>query len=136
MRTNKHWTIDRTKYLIPAQVKHLKRHCRMAAEIDRLKRRRAGQVTWMFIHLGLATGLRVSELANVRVGDCRIAAGESHLRVRNGKGGKSANIIVGKSLKRHLGRFMKLKKHWGEKLSPDAYLLISARGGPFTRSSL
>jgi site-specific recombinase XerD len=130
------WTIDRTKYLTADQMKHLSDYCRGRAELAEVQGKKHGAVEWMVVHIGLGAGLRVCEIQDVRCSDCHVGYGESHLWVRNGKGGKAAMVIVGKALKKHLRQYLKLKKVWGEDLSADAHLLVSERGNPFSRNGL
>jgi|APSaa5957512622_1039677.scaffolds.fasta_scaffold34627_2 site-specific recombinase XerD len=130
------WTLDRTKYLTPVQSKQLSGHCHDRAELAEVQDKKHGHVEWMVVHLGLGAGLRVFEIQDVRCSDCHVGYGESHLWVRNGKGGKAATVIIGKALKKHLRQYLKLKKAWGEDVSADAHLLVSERKQPFTRNGL
>lgn len=53
----------------------------------------------------LETGLRVFEIAALRVSDFRSGA----LIVRSGKGGKKRNVLLAKSTQKMLAEFVKLK---------------------------
>lgn len=130
------WTLDRSKYLTPDQVKRLMSHCTAQAESDQLHGRKGSVRAWMFIHLAVGSGLRVSELADVRCGDCHVGYGESHVHVRCGKGGKSGNVIIGAELKKHLKAFLAQKKAWGEAVGEDDHLLTPLDGQGYTRSAL
>jgi len=130
------WEIGREKYLTESQAKQLTNYCKRAAEYDEHRDRRNMVVGWMMVHLGISAGLRVAEITDLRVGDCRVGYSESHLVVRNGKGGRRGEVIIGKALKKHLDRLIKLKKSWGQDISRDANLLLSERNTSFTRSGL
>jgi integrase/recombinase XerC len=135
MRTQS-WTLDRTKYLTGPQHQELVAYCRDASDLDESRGRRNMVVGWLMVHVGLSAGLRVAEIQDLRIGDCHVGYGESHLHVRNGKGGKPGNVIVGEKLKAHVKRFLRLKKRRGEDMSRDAHLLLSERGEAYTRSGL
>ena len=62
--------------------------------------------------------------------------GQSQVIVRNGKGGKRGEIIIGKELKRHLKAFLSAKRAWGEDVSGEAHLLLSKQQEPFTTRGL
>ena len=132
----KKWMIDRSKYLTPDQSKRLVSYCKGQSDADTLHGRKCMVKAWMTIHLAIGSGLRVAELANVRVSDCHVAYGESHVHVRCGKGGKMANVIIGNDLKKHLKGFIEQKKAWGEAVGDDDFLLTPVDGKGYTRSAL
>jgi len=130
------WELTREKYMTPQQLERLTDYCIKASEFDETRGRKANVRTWMAVHLGVGAGLRVSEIADVRVSDCRIGRGQSEVVVRNGKNKKRGIVIVGKSLKRHIKAYLKLKRRWGEDMSDDAPLILSERGGAFSTRGL
>lgn len=130
------WTIDRQKFLLPMQSQQLVSYCKIASEYDDTLNRSNMVVGWMAVHIGLSAGLRVAEIANLRCGDCFVMCGQNHMVVRNGKGGKRGEVILGKELKRHLTEFLAGKKARGEDVSANAYLLLSKRGSSFTTRGL
>lgn len=136
METNGKWCLDRQKYLLSEQSKHLIEYCQQASEYDAARNRKNMVIGWIMVHLGLSAGLRVSEIADLRCGDCRVGYAQNHIIVRNGKGGKRGEVIIGKALKRHLKGFLAAKKAWGEDMSDDAYLLLSKQSEPFTTRGL
>ena len=136
MTGNGKWQLGREKYLTPEQVKRLTDYCTKASEFDSSRNRRNMVVAAMVIDLGLHAGLRVAEIADLWVGDCRVGYGESSVIVRRGKGGKRGEIIIGKGLKKRLKSFLASKRKWGENLTDDAHLLLSQRNGPYTTRGL
>jgi site-specific recombinase XerD len=130
------WSIDRTKYLNPEHCRRLVGYCQDASDLDNSRGRRNMVTGWMAMHLGVSAGLRVSEIQDVRIGDCHVGYGESHVWVRNGKGNKPGMVIIGKALKQHLKQYLRLRREWGEDVSPEAHLLISERRRAYTRSAL
>ncbi|MBF0217505.1 MAG: site-specific tyrosine recombinase XerD [Candidatus Omnitrophica bacterium] len=98
-----------------------------------------GGLGWMdirdkaILELMYATGLRVSEVNNLKVGDVNLEA--EYLKCF-GKGGKERFVPVGhvarKAVERYLGRpRMKLSKRTG-----DAHLFLSRLGRKLTRQSI
>ena len=56
----------------------------------------------MIIEQALGTGLRVTELANLKVKDLYLKKGQNALQVRNGKGGKDRVVQFSSKLKKML----------------------------------
>jgi integrase/recombinase XerD len=76
------------------------------------------------------TGIRASELADLRVSDLRMT--ERTAQVRNGKGGKPRTISFGAGTAQALWRYLR-----DEQRKPAEPLFTSSRtGGPMNRSSL
>lgn len=77
----------------------------------------------------LETGLRVFELAALRVSDFRAGS----LIVRNGKGGKKRNVLLSKESQRMISEFLKIKsKTLHEPIGPEDSLFVSERRRPYT----
>ena len=82
------WIVSPEKYLTPEDVKALRNTCQDAATIARSKGNHAPARDAAIIELALGSGLRVSELSNLKVEDLYLKKGQNSLQVRNGKGGK------------------------------------------------
>ncbi len=76
-----------------------------------------------------STGLRISELTNLKVKD--LQREKNYGWVRNGKGGKDRPFILAQSLKRDLERWISTYN-----LTPDSFLLPGKRPFPYSPSSL
>ena len=74
-----------------------------------------------------ATGLRVSELVNLKTADVDLLAG---LVVCYGKGNKQRRVPLGKSAIHWLQQYAAMKSGYGKQTSPYIFL---QRGRPFTR---
>jgi len=74
-----------------------------------------------------ATGLRVSELVNLKTADVDLLAG---LVVCYGKGNKQRRVPLGKSAIHWLQQYAAMKSGYGKQTSPHIFL---HRGRPFTR---
>ena len=74
-----------------------------------------------------ATGLRVSELVDLKLNDVDLLAG---LLVCHGKGNKERRVPLGKSAIHWLQQYFAVKAGFGKQTSPNVFL---HRGRPFTR---
>ena len=86
--------------------------------------------------LALGTGLRVSELVALNVGDVKNGKGTRglfELRPETAKGNKGGEVALPERLRRKLGRYLTWKAERGESLQPEAPLFCS-RGGGRSRS--
>ncbi len=91
----------------------------------------------MLVDLALFSGLRVSEIANLTIGDLRLNGSEKLIYVKNGKGGKSGCVTIDKSLSKHLKEFIAWKKAVGERVESSAPLLTGLRDGrPYSINAL
>lgn len=120
------------RYLTPEELTRLRQH----AEARALQAREKGTVgpirAWALLDTLLSSGLRASEAAALRVGDCLLGYGQAALVVREGKGGKSREVFIPDALKRHLKTFLAWKEGLGEEVSDRAPIFTGKRG-PLTR---
>ena len=81
------------RYLTTEELTRLRRH----AEARALQAREKGTVgavrAWALLDTLLSSGLRASEVAALRVGDCLLGYGQASLVVRQGKGGKQREVF-------------------------------------------
>ena len=95
------------------------------AVADLAKGRRTGIVRWAVVDLALTTGLRVSEIAALKVGDVRLTGSKPQLTVRSGKGGKKRTIPLSgpfSAIKTHLAEFIDWKGYAKEPTGPSVPL--------------
>lgn len=129
--------ITQEDFMSPQQVLALKEYCRRMLSSNQVDRRKNPVRNWAIIHLALDSGLRVSEICDLRVGDVIIDSANASLIVRNGKGNKKRGVKIGGSLADHLKQFIAWKEQNGESVSSRAALFISSRSGkPMTRTAL
>jgi integrase len=83
-------TIQREiRYLTAVELSRLRRHAKARA-LQARERGAVGAVqAWALLDTLLSSGLRASEVATLRVGDCLLGYGQASLVVRQGKGGKT-----------------------------------------------
>jgi len=134
VRTN--WLVTPDKFLSPGQVGALRTSVEAArraglATGDRLAVRNA-----VLVEVLLGTGLRVSELCALRVGDVFIANGRADVFVRRGKGGKGRIVAISQQLAVFVKAFLTWKAGVGQSIEPERPLFLSERGRHLTRSAV
>ncbi len=83
----------------------------------------------MLIDLALYSGLRVAEIAALRIEDLRLKSSDSYLIVRNGKGSKKRTVYLDAVLVKHLLDFIEKKKTTlGESVEPGVPLFTGQNG--------
>lgn len=124
------WIISPEKYLSPDDVKALRKTCQDAALLARSKGNRAPVRDAVIIEIALGTGLRVSELSNLKVADLYLKKGQNALHVRNGKGGKDRLVQFGAKLKDQILAYLHYRQ------SSSLYLFPSKHGEQITASGI
>lgn len=124
------------KYFNESQIKLLRRTLKDADTLARSK----GTITpireWAVIDTLTSSGIRVSECANLRVGDLKAAYGEPpSLYIRGGKGSKSRTVEIPAALRKHLKGFIRWKKERGEPVGKTDFLFLGQRG-PLTAAGI
>ncbi len=123
------------RYLTAEELTRLRRH----AEARGLQARENGTVgairAWALLDTLLSSGLRASEVAALRVGDCLLGYGQASLVVRQGKGDKTREVFIPQELKAHLKAFLTWKRATGEDVSDEAPVFTGQRG-PLTRNGV
>lgn len=91
---------------------------------------------WFMVELGLLTGLRVMEMADLKIKDLVIQGEHSTVIVRRGKGSKRRDVWVNSKFKEICFEFLRLRERLGFVNVPDNYLLVSDKGMPLTTRAL
>jgi site-specific recombinase XerD len=120
--------VDGVKYFNYEQIRLLRRTARDQAELDSQKGKVTGIRDWMAIDLLTATGLRVSEAANLLCGDLKLGYGENKIFVREGKGSISGHVVINESLRKHLKQYLAWKGQREEPTGDNDPLFIGQRG--------
>lgn len=123
----KPWTLDESKFLSEEEVAAFRRTLEEAAIVAQVKKHIAPVRDWAIFDLALSTGLRVSEISGLRIGDLFLGKGQSSLVVRRGKGGRSRSVRLPEALKRHFKAFIAWKQARGEPTGADDFLFSSKR---------
>lgn len=123
------YSITRDKFLAVDEAKKLLKICQKNAMADMKAKRTTWVTRYMLVHLALHSGLRVSEIASLKIGDLHFNGQDNYLTVQNGKRGKKRDVYLDKELVKHLQNFILIKKNnWNEPVDDDAPL-FSGRGG-------
>ena len=131
------YEITREKFMSTDEVKRLLRTCEELADLDLLKGRQTWVTRHMLVALALRSGLRVSEIAALKIGDIHLAGKETRLVVRKGKGGKLRDVYFNGSLANPLKAYIEIKaRSWGQPTGPGDYLFSHGEGRPFTTTAL
>ncbi len=121
------WDLDESKFLTEQEVSRLRCFLKRKATKAVLERRRKLAVRdWFVINLALSTGLRVSEIADLRCGDLLLDNGRSYLFVRNGKCGKQRVVRFNEDFQKHALEFLEWKKTISEPIAPELPLILSS----------
>lgn len=123
------WVLDRNKFLSLKDAKQLLKKSRYLAETAILYGRKVPVRDYYIIHIALATGLRVAEIAHLNCGDVYIDDKSSSLMVKNGKGGKKRIVQFNSDLKRHHQEYLNWKDSVGEPIGEGVPLLRSSHTG-------
>ena len=121
------WIVTPDKFLTDEESKKLRRMCEEAAIIAKSKGNQMAVRNRLIIEMALGTGLRVSELANLKIDDIHIRKGQNSLIVNNGKGGKHRAVGFNNKLKVLVQEYLDYRK------SMSSYLFASERGEKMTR---
>lgn len=113
-------SIDRTKYLDESEVKKLRNTTLAWNDADLLKGRIQGTLTWLVVDVALQTGLRVGELAELKVSDIDFKRKAVKVVRLKKKKKKSETLAISDSLVAHL------KYYLGERTS--GWLFMGKRG--------
>ena len=124
------WVVSPEKFLAPDDVHRLRRILGDATTLARARGTQAAVRDQLILELALGTGLRVSELSNLKVEDLYLKKGQNSLLVRNGKGGKARVVQFGARLKQLVKQYLEYRK------SGSPYLFPSQRRRRMTRCGL
>jgi len=105
--------------------------------IDQIKGRKTWVTRYTLVYLALNSGLRVSELARLKLKDLQLGGKENFLIVQNGKGNRKRDVYLDTELVKHLKEYIVISKTaWSESTAYDAPLLAGRNGGHFTTTAL
>lgn len=128
MRSGNTWHPDESKVIPEDDLAKLLKVSEALAGQDVAEGRRVAVMRWATVNIACLAGLRVSEIAALKVSDIRVGQRRPCLKVRRGKGGKSRTIpLVGplSGLRDVLHRLIQWKKAVGEGTAGEDPLLVS-----------
>jgi site-specific recombinase XerD len=115
------WELKNDKYMTKDEVRALRKGTEDRAAADLFKGRTTWPRIWMLIDLATCSGLRVAEIANLKVADITLKR-DAFLTVI-GKGKKKRDVQINSNLVKHIKKHIKR-----EGLKEDDYLLTSSHG--------
>jgi integrase len=130
------YAITRDKFFSVKEKKALIRVCKRKAVMDAKADRRTWITRYMLIHLALHSGLRVSEIAALKIEDLRFNGKENYLVVQCGKRGKKRDVYIDQELVKHLQNYVEMKRKWGEAVDSNSPLFTGRAGGHYTTTAL
>jgi len=122
------WSIDETKCLAHREVGRLRRVALLVRDHGLFKKRFALIRSWFVVELGLESGLRVDEMANLKCSDLLIGSEKSSLIVRNGKGSKRRSVWISSVFKRTCKEFLEYRRQFGFEIEPEGFVLCNRWG--------
>ena len=112
--------IDRCKYMDESEVKQLRKAIMAWNDADLYKGRLQGPLTWLLVDMALGTGLRVSELAALKVQDVDFKRKAVKVIRLKKKKQTVETLGIGDELVKHLESFLEGRQ--------DGYLFMGKRG--------
>ena len=120
------WVLDGSKFLSTGEVRRLLDVARARTKATAHRKAKHAVVREYFIvHLGLATGLRVGEMARLRCGDFAMGGGMSSLMVL-GKGDKTRVVSFSDAFRGHVLSYLQWKAEADEPVCEDAPVFLSS----------
>ena len=131
------WNLDPKAHLDPDELTKVTDWARQRAEQSAKRGGYQAEVSWLALRLGLEAGLRASEIADIHKADLDLRRlDEARLFVRNGKGGKSAVVMLNKDLAAHVRRYLKEVRPKVARRKRSAHLLLGREARPLTRLTM
>lgn len=127
--------IDRTKYMDEDESKRLRTVTEAWAITDLQAGRLRGPVVWAVVDAAMLTGLRVSELARLAVGDLDLKRGALRVWRHKRKPQKQETLAIPPELVEHLTQFIAWKEQVTQATSKGSPLFVGKRG-PLTSQGL
>lgn len=130
------YVITRDKFMSVKEKNKLLRCCKNGARADLSGQRKTWVNRYMLIHLALNSGLRVSEIAYLKMMDVRLSGKENYLIV-HGKGGRKRDVYLDDEIVMHLKSYIEIKRQaWQESIDTNAPLFAGRGGNHYTTTAL
>jgi len=123
------WTLDPDKFLSREDAKRLLATAANDAKCAKLSQVQIAIRNHCIIDMGLATGLRVMEISQLKCGDIFLKDGVSSLLVRSGKGGKRRLVFFNGVFKKHCREYLKWMRSVCQPTDQDSPLFPSSKTG-------
>ena len=123
------WILEPGKFLTKDEAIRLLNAARHRAEAFQTKGKKVAIRDYFIIHLALATGLRVMEIAALKCSDIHLSNTMCSLLVRKGKGNKKRQVLFTGAFKKHCKEYLKWKQQLGESIEQEEPLIVSSNTG-------
>lgn len=130
------WSVSEEQVLSAQEIGTLRHKCRLLKNKGLRKMRFNLVRSWFMVELGLFTGLRVSEMTDLKVADMIIHDEHFSLEVRKGKGDKPRSVCISVIFKNIYIKYLKLREKFNLSNNPDDFLLSSGWNGKITTRCL
>jgi integrase/recombinase XerD len=121
--------IDRAKYMDFDEIRQLRTMTEAKAIVDLRAGRVMGPLAWMVVDLALSTGLRVSEMAALTIGDVDFKRGALKVTRLKRKKRSTEMLAIGKDLLQHLKEYIE----WADRKKGPLFV---GQRGPITYRGL
>ncbi len=121
--------IDREKYMDAKEVRQLRTVAEAKAIVDLKKGRITGPLMWMLVDLALSTGLRVSEMASLKIEHIDFKRGSLKVTRLKRKKKSAESIAIGNDLVQHLREYLE----WDDRKKGPLFV---GQRGPMTSRGL
>lgn len=129
------WIVTPDKFLRPEQVQVLRARLEAERRLGLEEHDRYAVRNAAIVEVLLGTGLRVSELCSLVIGDLFLDLGAANVLVRRGKGGKTRLVAISDRLAEYLSEYVKLKAEVAEPVEPESPVFLSERKVRMCRSA-
>ena len=127
--------VDRSKYMDVDEAQRLRTVTEAWSITDLQAGRLRGPLVWAVVDAAMLTGLRVSELARLKVGDFDPRRGALRVWRHKRSEPKQETLAIPAQLAEHLKAFITWKEQAGQSTGKDAALFVGKRG-PLTPQGL
>lgn len=133
---NERWKLSPERFLNAQELTALLRRAEELRTLGIARKRPQLIRDWMIIQTFTFTGLRRSEVCDLRCIDFRIFGGHSYLVVRRGKGGRSRHVHLPRGYKKDVRWYLRWKRERGELDDPEAFFLRTERSEMYSPSGI
>ena len=128
-KQRKPYVLTPEDYFSREERKQILKSCKDLSDLDLLHGRQTWPIRYMLVVLAMYSGLRVAEIAALKISDLCLTGNDPYLIVRNGKGGKRRTVYLAKELRNRLKKFIEYKgKALQHSIDPDAPLFTGRDG--------
>jgi site-specific recombinase XerD len=127
MRTN--WVLEPCKFLTKDEAGRLLNAAKQRAQAAKAAGHKIAIRDYFIVHLAMATGLRVMEIAALKCGDVFLDQRICSILVRKGKGNKKRLVFFSGPFRQHCKEYFKWKQKTGESIESEMPLIISSNTG-------